>query len=82
MTTRKKAATVKTGTKKLRLKKETLKDLNPKLTKEVRGGALRVEGDTETIPNACCAVQHTVFTDCEQPTCLSVGCMSAGCVIR
>jgi hypothetical protein len=79
--TKKKAT--KGGGKKLKLKRQTLKDLDVKRGKKVRGGlAIAVEGDTETIPNACCGGTHTVFTDCEQITCPTVGaCGSqAGCL--
>ena len=71
MTTRKPAAG-KTGAKKLKVKKQTLKDLDPKGKKKVVGGIIRytkmchIPEATET---CLCDPVTSVMTVCRQITC-------------
>lgn len=67
--TKKKTGGGKSGARKLKLKKDTIRDLSPK-RRNVKGGALVLEKYTDDY--ACTAV--TCFTHCDQVTCATPGC--------
>ncbi len=85
MTTRKKTTTGKGEVKKLKLKKETLKDLDSKGGKKIRGGVLRQGSNTCTctIPYECCTPPQRIPTYDGGPLCVTAACGTlVDCAIR